>query len=255
MRCAHSTSLQVQGGGSLLTLFSDTNLSRPSKETPNAARCSGVAGGSRVWTSSKEMSGISERRPTKAKWTASARDFLVSLIRLRAATWVPPTIETSGPRSKESFASCDLNTHSWKTSQLCLITGTSAKFSGAWPRSGTMSNGIAYLRAPSAPLKSVIDYGFWRQKGWSTPLASDKKRAKMRLEALARGYAKHLRSGKISTSATILEVAAEEFGALPSPLLMEWIMGLPPKWTDLRRSGMRNARCKPPMHGSALEGR
>jgi hypothetical protein len=56
------------------------------------------------------------------------------------------------------LASFDPATSSWRTSQLCL-DGALDEFSGTWPRSGSMQSGIAYQRAPLAPLTGGIAFG------------------------------------------------------------------------------------------------
>ena len=55
-----------------------------------------------------------------------------------------------GPSTRESFASFDRDSSSWKTSQLCF-TGEWSEFSETWPRAGTMRNGRAYEQAMLAP--------------------------------------------------------------------------------------------------------
>ena len=50
-----------------------------------------------------------------------------------------------GLSSLESFAHYDHDTHCWKTSQVCLVSGLE-EFSGTWPKSGMMRNGKCYLR-------------------------------------------------------------------------------------------------------------
>lgn len=47
------------------------------------------------------------------------------------------------------LASFDQNSSSWRTSQRCLVEGWTL-FSGPWPRSGTMRNGIASRLPPLA---------------------------------------------------------------------------------------------------------
>lgn len=52
----------------------------------------------------------------------------------------------------------DHNSRYWKTSQTCLTVGGGsglADFSGTWPRSGTMQNGIAY-RLPSLVPRTYV---------------------------------------------------------------------------------------------------
>ena len=63
-----------------------------------------------------------------------------------------------GERWPESFASFDPATCSWRTSRPSLLSTTEPcgeKWSGTWPRSGCVSNGIAYRQQPSAPLTAV----------------------------------------------------------------------------------------------------
>ncbi len=58
----------------------------------------------------------------------------------------------------EPFAWFDHDTRSWKTWQLCWMTGWET-FSGTWPRAGIVLNGIAYQRKPSAPLTNGTGFG------------------------------------------------------------------------------------------------
>ncbi len=70
-----------------------------------------------------------------------------------------------GSKSPEFLATFDLSGPCWRTAQTCLqSTGDviSAEFSGTWPRSGTMSNGIAYRLPPLTHPTSVIASGLWR---------------------------------------------------------------------------------------------
>lgn len=64
-----------------------------------------------------------------------------------------------GERCVESFAILNLVSYSWRTLQTSSLSGTepsSEKFSGTWPRSGSMRNGTAFLLPPLAPLTVVI---------------------------------------------------------------------------------------------------
>ena len=56
----------------------------------------------------------------------------------------------SGRNSQESFAYFDRQLSLWKMSTPSLF-GDSEEFSGTWPRSGTMRNGIAYRQPPLVP--------------------------------------------------------------------------------------------------------
>ena len=69
-------------------------------------------------------------------------------------------------RPRVSFAHWSQDTCCWKTWQRCLLGGW-ISFSGRWPRSGTMRNGIAYRLPPLAPRISGTGSGYWRTPGAS----------------------------------------------------------------------------------------
>jgi hypothetical protein len=70
----------------------------------------------------------------------------------------PAPVRDSGGNCFEPFAWFDPDSRSWKTWQLCLVEGWEP-FSGTWPRSGLMRNGIAYRRAPLVRLTDAIGCG------------------------------------------------------------------------------------------------
>lgn len=88
---------------------------------------------------------------------------------------------------------------------------------------------LIFRLVQSMPSTSGTGYGFW-----PTPTSSDAFRAGMKPEWLV----KHRQEGrkKGHGCSGIFEVAADEFGKLPSPVLNEWIMGFPPNWTALEPS-------------------
>ena len=77
----------------------------------------------------------------------------------------PVPVQDSTGNWCEPFAWFDRNTRSWRTWQTCLVdllnnqASGFTKFSGTWPRSGLVLNGIAYQRKPSAPLTSETAFG------------------------------------------------------------------------------------------------
>ncbi len=84
--------------------------------------------------------------------------------RAQALAWTEHAADY-GPKSREYLAAFDPDGRCWKTAQTCLAsTGdlTLAAFSGTWPRSGTMSNGIASRLPPLTHPTSVIASGLWR---------------------------------------------------------------------------------------------
>ena len=66
----------------------------------------------------------------------------------------------SGTNTLEPFATWDPITSSWKTSALSLLED-STPFSGRWPISGTMRNGVCTAQPTWAPRTDAIESGFW----------------------------------------------------------------------------------------------
>lgn len=96
------------------------------------------------------------------EWTCSAEASLAKTSALPASEQaLPANAQGSGVNTSEPFAHFDLNTSSWKTYQVSLLTSTWDVFSETWPRAGTMRNGIAYQQVPLAPLTGEIGSGLW----------------------------------------------------------------------------------------------
>ena len=128
-----------------------------------------------------------------------------------------------GENMRESFASYDLDTSSWRTSALSLFGG-STLFSETWPRSGMMRNGTCCRLQPLAPHTGENGSGLW-----PTPRASEWKGtgplgSKSHKHRLDRGY----------LDATVQE-RGQRTGKL-NPTWIEWLMGYPLGWTDLEDS-------------------
>ena len=71
------------------------------------------------------------------------------------------TRATSGLRPSNVYAIYDQDTHSWRTSQVCLIQGTSQKFSGRWPKQGLMQGGLCWEQTMWAHHTEGKDSGLW----------------------------------------------------------------------------------------------
>lgn len=78
------------------------------------------------------------------------------------------TVETCGPKRSPYFAQYDHDTHSWRTSQVCLVTNTLDVFSETWPKAGLMLDGVCYPQPNAERRISEIGSGLW-----STPSAVD----------------------------------------------------------------------------------
>lgn len=137
----------------------------------------------------------------------------------------PASVRDSGTSMRESWASFDRATWSWRTSQLSLLEG-STLFSEAWPPSGTMRNGRLYPRAPWVPHMCDDDCSLW-----PTPTAS--------MDGRGFGIPMHNRTGRYRQS--IVSRVQELVGAHGwriHPHFTEALMGFPLGWTEIAPSEM-----------------
>jgi len=120
-------------------------------------------------------------------------------------------VQDYGVRSPESFASFDLDSCSWRTSQTSLLEDW-AEWSENWPQAGMTRNGTSFRLPPSAPRIYEHASGYL-----PTPLATET------------GYRKdpYTQGGKALS--TVL-------GGPANPEFVEWLMAVPIGWTDLRLS-------------------
>ena len=156
----------------------------------------------------------------------------------------------SGQSMRGSFASCDPDTLSWKTSQRCLLSGWE-EFSETWPRAGMMQSGTAYRLPPSVPITAVIGctwlptptagaftqnksygknartrlslYGMAKKGMWPTPLARDWKDTGDPIK-----LAKYADRKRLACSVAASDTSQR--GSL-NPTWVEWLMGFPTGWT------------------------
>lgn len=153
-----------------------------------------------------------------------------------------------GPTWRASLARFDPDTSSWKTVQLCLL-GDSELSSVIWPRSGMTADGQCWELPMSEHRTSGTGSGSWptpvasdtssrskpyAQGGtplslavkWPTPRAKDGKGAQQpgaATLARMRGYGPNLS-----------EAVVEQSGGQLNPTWVEWLMGWPLGWTDLK---------------------
>lgn len=116
-----------------------------------------------------------------------------------------------GQKCTESFANYDPDTHSWRTSQICL-NGEWAGFSQTWPRAGTMQSGRCYPQ-PS------LAYPIYGKDSFllPTPQYSDWKGGSL--------------NGRDSELKHFLR---RRFGgSYPAPTFVERLMGFPSGWGEL----------------------
>lgn len=134
----------------------------------------------------------------------------------------------SGKSSHGWFARFDRASCSWKTAQ-CSLLGDSESFSQTWPRSGSMRTGKCYL------LPERERHIFGSGSGlWPTPTAS-----------MHKGWSpRHNRASTDDRLDYSIEREAHELniaGRL-NPPWVEWLMGWPIGWTDLKPLEMARFR-------------
>ena len=124
-----------------------------------------------------------------------------------------------GAKWRGSFVKFDRDTHSWKTHQ-CSLLGDLEPFSETWPRWGLMRDGECWQQQMSERRTKETGFGSLPNgEKWSTPTAHNAKEGGFPSE--------HERNTPT--------LAAQAGGSL-NPMWVEWLMGWPLGWTDLRPS-------------------
>jgi hypothetical protein len=170
--------------------------------------------------------------------------------------------QDSSTKSPVSLAYFDPDTCCWRTWQRCLLEGWE-RFSGRWPRSGTMRNGIAYRLPQLVPRISGTGSSFWRtpnatdgtnggpnardssgaphltaQVTWPTPsgcgFSNEGQGARVAEMASSYEEAVAMTDGRKSVVNRYWEGdQTETTGGQLNPTWVEWLMGFPLGWTDL----------------------
>ncbi len=162
-------------------------------------------------------------------------------------------------KSAALLATWDQESLSWRTSQRCLLGGW-MKFSGRWPRSGTMQNGIAYRLRPLVPRISGTGCSFVPtaratdgSKGSRTIAGAVREAARgknidlgvwIKVGLVPTPTARDWRGGHKGTCMTTKRTPNDHGcqlndmvdGGQLNPNWVEWLMGFPPGWTDLEAS-------------------
>ncbi len=145
--------------------------------------------------------------------TSFSGDSPVSLSLSLARTKEQMTREIAGPIPSESLAKYDPDTHSWKTSQLSLLTNTVSELSQTLPVSGIVVSGILYQRPSLVHPTFGIDSGYL-----PTPRVRN-------INYWDQEYAEKK------------QMLCDSFvGSQLNPRWVEWLMGWPDGWTDLKCS-------------------
>ena len=194
---------------------------------------------SRSGTTSKR----STADPGVEKWISSLPASHVNLSPPPENGKAKQTKETCGRRRSGSFAKFDRRSRSWKTYQLSLLTHILEIFSEIWPRAGMLDHGTVSQRPPSAPIIEETGYGFF-----PTPRAQE--RGSYQRDRGVKGKERPTLTGLVKMFPTPCAQMGKGPGHGPkkqgspnlqtviggslNPPFVEWLMGFPIGWTDLK---------------------
>ena len=208
-----------------------------------------------------------EKGVRNSPYAAGSRSYAKTLVQqVKAQDWGASAAD-SGPKWHGSFAKFDRDTLSWKTVQYSLL-GDSELFLETWPRWGSMHAGVSSRHpTPALPI-------FASESGlWPTPCASDNsdRQVSSNVHITANGLPKHVAanglksqmrpsqavkmwptpnasdSNKWSNQPLAERLAKRQQvrlntavapeggkGGQLNPNWVEWLMGWPIGWTDLK---------------------
>jgi len=152
----------------------------------------------------------------------------------------------SGGASDVPLAYYDRSTSSWRTSQGCLLEG-STRFSGRWPASGTMRSGKCYARPTSAPLTDARASSSWPTPnvpngGRSTredTFTSTGKKRQVDLQHAARHWPTPQTTDAASAARHTTTTGVSHAGTTLTDAIRQWPT---PRSEDSESSGRRHGR-------------
>jgi len=186
---------------------------------------------------------------------------------------------------RESLAKYDQDTSTWRTPQ-CSLLEDSIEFSGTWPRWGLMQDGVSYQQQPlvrhtkgtgsgswptpraQEPARTTKGYGRGLKEliegkqqieKWPTPISQDAKHSGYALSgpgkadklsyAVVRWPTPRAFMHKDSTTDRGKHNLGEVVGGTLNPTWVEWLMGWPLGWTDLKPLATDKFRSWQQQHG------
>jgi hypothetical protein len=164
-----------------------------------------------------------------------------------------------GEKWHASFARYDPDTSLWRTAQ-CSLLGDSEKFLETWPQWGLMRNGECWEQRTLEQTIRGTESGFLEQT-WPTPRCQMTRPVKIRLD-IEKGHKGNLEevvalrekfttptahNSKETNAPSEMNrntptLAAQAGGKL-NPTWVEWLMGWPLGWTDLKPLEMDKCLC------------
>lgn len=124
------------------------------------------------------------------------------------------------------LAKYDQDLSCWRTFQKSFLTDISDEYLVSYPKWGMTVDGELFKARTSVHLTDEKGYSLWQ-----TPVASDWRRLYFTRESLLKHkYKKNRRGGNDSLVTQVME----EYGWYPTLNFMEWLMGYPIGWTELK---------------------
>ena len=187
-----------------------------------------------------------------------------TLAQLGGARELPASEAGFGERWRESLAKYDPNTHLWRTPQCSLLEGLDV-FSETWPKWGMMRNGACWeLMTRVRPIEEN-ESGFWPtptcMAGAMYLESNAHKRNSMSLASavhywitpMARDYKGHTNNPKARGYGGTLPDQVRCDGGQLNPNWVEWLMGWPVGWTDLKPLETDKFHSAPPLLGKPFQ--
>ena len=151
---------------------------------------------------------------------------------------------------RELLARYDQSSSTWRTVHCSLLEGF-IEFSGTWPKWGSMHDGVLYQRQPLVRHTKEIGYGLWASpnaRDWKDSGPSQGKRKSPNLgtqvhwptprtTGMCGGSGAWNQLNKITTVEEARQMGSGHGGTL-NPTWVEWLMGWPLEWTDLKPLAM-----------------
>jgi hypothetical protein len=177
----------------------------------------------------------------EASWILSPEDFLAKTF-LQQEKELESRANAQGFGAKWSgwFAKYDQDLYLWKIPQ-CSLLEDYIEFSGTWPNWGTMRDGACWELTTRVLPTNESEFGFW-----PTPDANMGKRG-------TQADWKPIRPSGQPAQYPINQFLRDKYHKLgkPCPKLMEWLMGWPISWTDLKPLAMDKFQRWLRLHGQS----
>jgi hypothetical protein len=150
-----------------------------------------------------------------------------------------------GVKWRGSFTRYSQDSCSWKTHQ-CSLLGDLEEFSETWPQWGLMRDGECWEQRTLEQTIRGTESGFVGQT-FPTPDASCGQRGTQPHWTPKR---KSGHQAQYTINQAVRDLDQSSGGKL-NPVWLEWVMGWPLRWTDLRPSVMAKSLSAQPQHGES----